>query len=281
MVTRLVIETGGSVAHSTKTCHLRKPHIVVGSAQGQLGFRDRTNERTNLSSITTSSTHVMVARVLLIVVLFVCGSEATPFANRDDLKDAVDACLGYDPTGIACCSVTHDANCTSAVVEDRRCGAAGCDEVPDWDTNSVTSMGAMFHEASAFNANISGWDTSSVTNMHEMFREASAFNADISGWDTSSVTDMGRMFRKASAFNADILGWDTSSVTSMHEMFYEASAWLASYARVDGTLSTDGPPSAWYRDSPWPPPPPPPCTCCQEKMKKMGLSIGGECTVQT
>ena len=25
----------------------------------------------------------------------------------------------------------------------------------------------------------------------------------------------------------------------------------------------------------------PPCTCCQEKMKKMGLNIAGECTVQT
>ena len=32
---------------------------------------------------------------------------------------------------------------------------------------------------------------------------------------------------------------------------------------------------------PPPPPPPPPCTRCQEKMKKRGYSIGGECTVQT
>jgi alpha-tubulin suppressor-like RCC1 family protein len=49
VVTRLVIKAGGSVAHSTKTCHLREPHIVVGSAQGQLGFRDRTNERNQAS----------------------------------------------------------------------------------------------------------------------------------------------------------------------------------------------------------------------------------------
>ena len=215
----------------------------------------------------------MVARILLIVVLFVCGSEATPFANENDLRSAVVACLDYDPTGIACCSVTHDANCTSVVVEDRRCGAAGCDEVPDWDTSSVTDMGGMFNSASAFNADISGWDTSLVTDMGIMFQGASAFNADISGWDTSSVTSMYRMFFEASAFNADISGWDTSSVTVMQGMFYGASAfnadisgwdtssvtnmgdmfwgttaWQASYARLDvGGSSSDGPPSAWYR----------------------------------
>ena len=135
-------------------------------------------------------------------------------------------------------------------------------------------MGYMFYEASAFNADISGWDTSSVTDMGCMFVGASAFNADISGWDTSSVTDMGYMFDVASAFNADISGWDTSSVTYMGSMFDGASAWLDAYARTDGLSSTNGPPSEWYRVSP-------PCTCCQEKMKKMGLNIGGECTVQT
>ena len=71
VVTRLVIKAGGSVAHSTKTCHFREPHIVVGSAQGQLGFRDRTNERTNLSSITTSSTHVMEGPVIGLLALFI------------------------------------------------------------------------------------------------------------------------------------------------------------------------------------------------------------------
>ncbi|MFB1020198.1 MAG: hypothetical protein QMC37_08175, partial [Flavobacteriales bacterium] len=41
VVTRLVIETGGSVTQSTESCHLREPHIVVSSAQAQLG---QTNE---------------------------------------------------------------------------------------------------------------------------------------------------------------------------------------------------------------------------------------------
>jgi surface protein len=345
----------------------------------------------------------MLARILLLVVLFVCGSEATPFANKYDLKTAVDNCLDLvDNTGVACCGDSGCGDPSTAL-----CGAAGCDEMPLWDTSSVTDMRQMFYQASAFNADISGWDTSSVTNMRYMFYQASAFNADISGWDTSSVTymegmfrdasawlasyarsggtistdgppnmwyrvspwpppppeatqfaslqalkddvnvcelqlgwndiscdaskwdvrlltslnwafdgasefnadisgwntssvtDMGSMFRGASAFNADISGWDTSSVmymdymfvgasafnadisgwdtssvTYMGSMFEGASAWLDAYARTDGLSSTNGPPSEWYRVSP-------PCTCCQEKMKKMGLNIGGECTVQT
>jgi len=63
-----------------------------------------------------------------------------PFANEYDLKDAVDACLDYDPTGIACCSVTHDASCYSSNVTDRRCGVAGCHEMPLWNTSSVNGM---------------------------------------------------------------------------------------------------------------------------------------------
>ena len=125
----------------------------------------------------------MVVRVLLVVVLFVFGAEATPFANKADLQDAVNACLTYDPTGIACCSKTHDTNCDSSTVADRRCGVAGCMEMPLWNTSSVTSMSDMFYEASAFNADISEWDTSSVTSMSDMFYLASAFNADISEWD--------------------------------------------------------------------------------------------------
>ena len=146
---------------------------------------------------------VMMARLFLVIVVFVLGSEAAPFASSSNLRTAVDNCLAFDPTGVQCCGSAHDANCGDPATA--RCGAAGCDEMPSWNTSSVTDMYSMFDGASAFNADISGWNTSSVTSMFGMFYEASAFNADISGWDTSSVTRMVSMFYEASAFNADIL----------------------------------------------------------------------------
>ena len=157
---------------------------------------------------------VMIARLFLVIGVFVLGSEAAPFASRSNLKTAVDNCLAFDPTGVQCCGSAHDANCGDPTTA--RCGAAGCDEMPSWDVSQVTSM-------------------------LDMFDGASAFNADISGWDTSSVT-----------------------VTS--GMFSGATAWLALFARVDGTNSVDGPPSAW-RDTR------PSCTSCEAKLHGYGLIV--------
>ena len=69
VISRLVTEAGGRVTHNTETCHSRDPRIVVGSAK--------------FSSFASQTREVMVARVLLIVVLFVCASEATSTANTD------------------------------------------------------------------------------------------------------------------------------------------------------------------------------------------------------
>jgi surface protein len=110
---------------------------------------------------------VMMARLFLVIGVFVLGSEAAPFASRSNLKTAVDNCLAFDPTGVQCCGSAHDANCGDPATA--RCGAAGCDEMPSWDVSQVTSMLDMFDGASAFNADISGWDTSSVTSMWYMF----------------------------------------------------------------------------------------------------------------
>jgi hypothetical protein len=58
-----------------------------------------------------------------------------PFTSRGDLKTAVDNCLAFDPTGVQCCGSAHDANCSDPTTA--RCGVAGCDEMPLWDTSSV------------------------------------------------------------------------------------------------------------------------------------------------
>jgi surface protein len=129
---------------------------------------------------------------------------SAPFANKADLQTAIYNCLSYDQTGVACCGVSYDPGCGDGP-STARCGAAGCDEMPSWDTSSVTDMWYIFGGAvSAFNADISGWNTSSVTNMGYMFYGASAFNADISGWNTSSVTNMEYMFHGALGINSYI-----------------------------------------------------------------------------
>ena len=62
----------------------------------------------------------------------------------------------------------------------------------DWNTSVVTSLDATFHDATAFNGDISSWDTSNVTTMRNMFKNAEDFNRDIntsgSSWNTGAVT---------------------------------------------------------------------------------------------
>jgi surface protein len=111
--------------------------------------------------------------------------------------------------------------------------------ISNWDTSSVTDMGRMFIYASSFNQDISSWDTSSVTAMAAMFSGLSSFNQDIGGWDTSSVTDMDYMFSGVSSFNQDIGDWDTSSVTSMYRMFRYASSFNQDISNWDTSSVTD------------------------------------------
>ena len=125
-----------------------------------------------------------MARSLFSVLVVVCllsvpGAIAAPFADSNALKNAVGSCLDAtngDPTGVACCSKTNV-----------NCGAAGTDEMHQWDTSQVTYMGALFSNKPQFNADISQWDTSKVTRMNGMFRGATAFNHPIGNWDTSKV----------------------------------------------------------------------------------------------
>lgn len=160
----------------------------------------------------------------VLVVACVPGAIAAPFADKDALKTAVIRCINAVPSGENCCSLG---------VAD--CGAAGTDDMPEWDTSLVTDMGGvfiegkftgggMFTDATAFNQPIGSWNTSQVTNMGWMFKGATAFNQPIGDWDTSQVTNMRAMFEGAAAFNQQIGEWDTSQVTNMYGTFTYASA---------------------------------------------------------
>ena len=87
-------------------------------------------------------------------------------------------------------------------------------------TARVTDLSGMF-AGSKFNQPVS-LDTSGVTSMKAMFRQASAFNQPLN-FDTSRVTDMSDMFQNATAFDQP-LSFDVSSVTDMSGMFLSASS---------------------------------------------------------
>jgi len=79
--------------------------------------------------------------------------------------------------------------------------------------------------------------------MEEMFHEAHAFNNDLSEWDVSKVTTMSRMFALAKAFNQDLSKWDVSKVINMTYMFYDANAFnqtLCGLAWVNSKANKDG-----------------------------------------
>jgi len=96
-------------------------------------------------------------------------------------------------------------------------------EIETWDVSTVTDMGSMFNESTAFDRDLSGWDVSNVTNMQSMFA-ISAFNQDISGWDLSSVTTTNSMFEYNTTFNQPLNSWNMSNVTNLNGMFRGASS---------------------------------------------------------
>ena len=128
------------------------------------------------------------------------GAVAAPFADGGALKAAVRNCLGAVASGANCCST--DPNCGNP--SSARCGAAGCDDMPSWDTSLVTDMSELFKNCNGGDPSCGG-----------VVLDSSSFNEDISRWDTSKVWSMRFMFWDAAAFNQPIGSWDTSKVTGM------------------------------------------------------------------
>ena len=162
---------------------------------------------------------------------------APMFTSRTALKTAVDACLAAVPSGEKCCSTDpHCANALDDPTAPPRCANARCSDMPEWNTEFVTDMSALFQNAHAFDQDIGNWNTSRVTNMRIMFGAAAKFDGDLSNWDVSSVTDMENMFLNARAFSGgDLSSWNTGKVTKMNGMFADNAHNGAS--RFNGDLS--------------------------------------------
>lgn len=79
-----------------------------------------------------SQSHVMVARVLVVVVLFVCGAEAANY----EYDNCEDFCESGSLTQAACTAESNcewDGSCWSSV------GSIPCDPDPENDSNSVST----------------------------------------------------------------------------------------------------------------------------------------------
>ena len=123
-------------------------------------------------------------------------------------------------------------------------------DISSWDTSKVTNMKDMFFNAYAFNQNIGSWDTSGVTTMQNMFYSARAFNQNIGSWNTAKVTTMETMFDNAQAFNQNIGTWDTSKVENMNTMFQDASAFNQNISGWNVSLVSPKPPTDFSLNSP-------------------------------
>jgi surface protein len=82
-------------------------------------------------------------------------------------------------------------------------------------------MDSMFHNARAFEGNVSSFDTSRVTNMDRMFRDAVLFNSPgVVGWNVESLTSCNFIFLRARSFNQDLSDWQVGQVRNMVDMFF-------------------------------------------------------------
>uniref|UniRef100_UPI00404B48DF BspA family leucine-rich repeat surface protein n=1 Tax=Fulvivirga sp. TaxID=1931237 RepID=UPI00404B48DF len=110
-------------------------------------------------------------------------------------------------------------------------------EVGNWDVSNINDMQSLFGNT-AFNQDISNWDVSNVTNLSQTFFNT-PFNQDIGEWDVSNVTTMQNLFLNASDFNQDISNWDVSKVENFTATFSNASSFNADLSSWNVGLSTN------------------------------------------
>jgi len=117
-------------------------------------------------------------------------------------------------------------------IEDETGAKAKYGSITTWNTERITSMSSLFHNAYEFNDDIGSWNVSNVTNMSGMFKGASNFNQDIGKWDVRNVTSMHGMFEETE-FNQDIDSWDVSNVTDMFSFTVDDWEEYCDYTRLE------------------------------------------------
>lgn len=114
-------------------------------------------------------------------------------------------------------------------------GFDGC--MNDWTTVSVNTLADTFRNTS-FNGAIGSWNTSKVLSMNATFRDT-PFNQNVLNWDVANTADFGSTFQDASVFNQDLYKWNTAQATDMAGMFSGAVAFSGDVTGWDARLVTD------------------------------------------
>lgn len=96
-------------------------------------------------------------------------------------------------------------------------------DLTNFNTSSVTNMGAMFYGCNSLtHLNISSFNTENVTDMEVLFYDCKLLNEiDVSSFNTKSLLSTRSMFQGCQSLkNLDLTSFNTANVTSMQNMMY-------------------------------------------------------------
>ena len=159
-----------------------------------------------------------VAVELLFMSVCVLGNPLTVGLRFRDVSRVTDmSCMFRSGFGGTICG---DVSVTSNVPAIGRFN----EDISNWEMGQVTTMAAMFHQASAFNQPIGSWNTSKVESMTHMFAFVDDFNQPLAAWDVGKVQRFDQMFTYTDSFDQPLASWDVSSAATMSIMFGSARA---------------------------------------------------------
>ena len=188
------------------------------------------------------------------------GDPSGAYITRDILKNRAPA-WDNDSDIVTTCDVSQITDMSQAFMNNKTFNQ----DLSAWDTPAVTSMHAMFANATSLTG-VSLPQTGAVTTMYAMFYGATSLTGvslpqtgavtdmaymfgrtgltGVSLPDTSAVINMTGMFSDATSFAQDIRSWDVSSVSDFSNMFSGATAMINAYSSTPHWSTT--PTAQWF-----------------------------------
>eukprot|EP00808_Paulinella_micropora_P000961 g79652.t1 len=115
---------------------------------------------------------------------------------------------------------------------------------PPLGLGEVRSLDHSFAGATSFNSPVVGqWRLPGVTSLRAVFAQASAFNQPLDAWRTDRVTDLSGAFLDATAFNQPLASWDVRRVDNLAATFSGATSFNQPLATCQDLSSWALPPT--------------------------------------